>query len=32
MEFLIKQIKNQIKVWDDMEATHQIDAMPVFYN
>ena len=32
MDYLIKRINDQIKVWDNLDATHQIDVMPVFYN
>ena len=32
MDYLIKRINDQIKVWDDLDATPQIDVMPVFYN
>ena len=32
MDYLIKRINDQIKVWDNLDASHQIDVMPVFYN
>ena len=32
LESLIKRINDQIKVWDNLDASHQIDVMPVFYN
>ena len=32
IDYLIKRINDQIKVWDNLDATHQIDVMPVFYN
>ena len=32
IDYLIKRINDQIKVWDKLDATHQIDVMPVFYN
>ena len=32
IDYLIKRINDQIKVLDNLDATHQIDVMPVFYN
>ena len=32
MDYLIKRINDQIKVWDNLDASPQIDVMPVFYN
>jgi len=32
MDYLIKRINDQIKVWDNLDASQQIDVMPVFYN
>ena len=32
MDYLIKRINEQIKVWDNLDASQQIDVMPVFYN
>ena len=29
IDYLIKRINDQIKVWDNLDATHQIDVMPV---
>ena len=32
IDYLIKRINDQIKVLDNLDATHQIDVMPVFYH
>ena len=32
MDYLIKRINDQIKDWDNLDASQQIDVMPVFYN
>ena len=32
IDYLIKRINDQIKVLDNLDATHQIDVMPIFYN
>ncbi len=29
---LLKRINDQIKILDNLDASHQIDVMPVFYN
>ena len=32
IDYLIKRINDQIKVLDNLDASPQIDVMPVFYN
>ena len=32
MDYLIKRINDQIKILDNLDASPQIDVMPVFYN